>query len=275
MQMQTQIAVAHRPAVASGAPVREIHRAVLLVAAATAVAVALTVILGVIPSARDIWVPTTEGSEGTVPALWAGTIANLVFAGLLALAALGRATRRTAVRRLVVVLAAGCLVQALMFLDAGAAFAGGDPEMETATRWVRVAALGDAIAALLVLGNGLAPPATPAGRWSLRLAGAFLVFLVLFFGGVAAGQRGGETFFSNPYLAFTILAAGGAGVAAGAVAAFAIARRHERSPLLVLALLLGLVVLFFAVGETIGHGEPQPSSGGLEYSTGQRPIGRT
>ncbi len=164
-------AIMRQPSVTLGAPVREIHRLVLVAAGATAAVVAVIVILGVTPSARDIWVPRTTGSGGTLPALWISTIANLVFASLLMLAVVFRATRRTVMRRLVVVLAAGALVQALMFLDAAAAFSTGGAEMKQATSWVRYAALGDATAALLVLGSVVAKVRNAIARVLAALPG--------------------------------------------------------------------------------------------------------
>lgn len=50
-------------------------------------------------------------------------------------------------------------------------------------------------------------PETRAGWWAVGLTAAFFVLLGLFQSLVAGGQRG-DTFFSNPSLALTILAAG-------------------------------------------------------------------
>jgi len=77
------------------------------------------------------------------------------------------------------------------------------------------------------------------------------VFFVLFQALVAAGQRGGDMFFSNPSLAVTILVAGAAAIAGGVTAGVAIEAKGERSLLVVAALLLGLLVLTFVLGELI------------------------
>ncbi len=64
---------------------------------------------------------------------------------------------------------------------------------------------------------------------------------------VAAGQTGGDTIFSNLFL--SIPALGAAALTAGAFAAFAVVRRRERSVLVLAAMIFGLLVLVFVVGE--------------------------
>lgn len=96
-------------------------------------------------------------------------------------------------------------------------------------------------------------PATRLGWWSLVLEAVSWLFIGVFAALVEAGQRGGDTFFSNPSLTSTILAAGVSGVAAGVVSALAIILRRERSLLVFLTLLLGLFVLVFRLGELVGH----------------------
>ena len=94
-------------------------------------------------------------------------------------------------------------------------------------------------------------PSTRLGWASLWLLGGFLVFYALFQILVASGQRGGETFFSNPWLALSILIAAGSAIAAGAAAIVAILWRQERSILMVLSLMLGLLVAVFVLGEIV------------------------
>lgn len=92
-------------------------------------------------------------------------------------------------------------------------------------------------------------PATRLGRWSLGLVLCFWAFIGLASILVAAGQEGGDRFFSNLWLAVPMLIAGTAGVAAGAAAGVAVLRRGERSVLVVLTSLWGLVVALFWLGE--------------------------
>ena len=94
-------------------------------------------------------------------------------------------------------------------------------------------------------------PSTRLGWASLWLLVGFLVFYALFQILVASGQRGGETFFSNPWLALSILIAAGSAIAAGATAIVAILWRQERSILMFLSLMLGLLVAVFVLGEIL------------------------
>lgn len=68
---------------------------------------------------------------------------------------------------------------------------------------------------------------------------------------VTFGQRGGETFFSNPGLAITGILAAAAGVLAFIVGIIAIIKHKERSILVYLSTLLGLFILLFVVGEIV------------------------
>jgi hypothetical protein len=92
-------------------------------------------------------------------------------------------------------------------------------------------------------------PNTRSGWWSVGLMVGFLVFFSLFLTLVASGQRGGETFVSNPWLAWSILPAVGSAIAAGMMATVAIFWRRERSIFSFIALFLGLLVLVFVFGE--------------------------
>ena len=94
-------------------------------------------------------------------------------------------------------------------------------------------------------------PSTRLGWWSVGLSVGFLFFFCLFQTLVASGQRGGETFFSNPWLALSILPAAGSAIAAGVAAIGALFWRRERSILSVMALFLGLIVAIFVLGEII------------------------
>ena len=94
-------------------------------------------------------------------------------------------------------------------------------------------------------------PSTTAGRWSAALlAGAAVCFAAFFFL-VMSGQRGGDTFFSNPWLSGTILVAAGLAIAAGIVGLTAAIRHGERSVLVGIAIVLGLLVVLFVVGEVV------------------------
>ena len=92
-------------------------------------------------------------------------------------------------------------------------------------------------------------PTTRPGRIAARLLLLAAVCLAAFFSLIAAGERGGDTFFSNPALAVPILAAAALAIAAGAGAGFAIVRRRERSPVAIGAAVIGALVLAYTIAE--------------------------
>ncbi len=94
-------------------------------------------------------------------------------------------------------------------------------------------------------------PKTPLGKWSTGLIIAFIVFIVVFQLLVVSGQRGGKTFSSNLVLTIPILLAGTSGVFAFLTGLIGVIRNRERSILVFLAMLIGLFVLFFCLGEVI------------------------
>ena len=94
-------------------------------------------------------------------------------------------------------------------------------------------------------------PKTPLGKWSTGLIGAFVVFFVTFILIVTSGQRGDDTFdFSDPLL-IPLLLAGASGVLAFLTGLIGVIRNKERSILVFLAMLIGLYVLVFGLGEVI------------------------
>lgn len=91
-------------------------------------------------------------------------------------------------------------------------------------------------------------PLTSMGKWAGRLLALSAGFFTVFFGLVATGQRGGETFFSNPALSIAILAAAGAAVAAGGVGVIA-SQRHDRSVVVILSIIAGTLVTLWVAAE--------------------------
>jgi hypothetical protein len=94
-------------------------------------------------------------------------------------------------------------------------------------------------------------PKTPLGKWSTGFIVAFVLLFVAFLLLVASGQRGGETFFSNLVLTIPMLLAGTSGVFAFLTGLISVIRNRERSILVFLAMLIGLFVLLFGLGEII------------------------
>lgn len=94
-------------------------------------------------------------------------------------------------------------------------------------------------------------PKTSLGKWSVRFILVFFGLLATFYLLVASGQRGGETFFSNPLLSIPILGAGISGAASFFTGIISIFKQKERSILVYLATAIGLSVLLFALGEIL------------------------
>jgi len=94
-------------------------------------------------------------------------------------------------------------------------------------------------------------PKTHLGKWSVGLIIAFFLFLTFFYLLVASGQRGGDTFFSNPVLTVPILIAGICGISSFFTGIIGIIKRKERSVFVFLATIMGFFVLFFCLGEIL------------------------
>jgi len=108
-------------------------------------------------------------------------------------------------------------------------------------------------ASMLRLTAFLKWPDTKSGKWAVYAIFGFFGSLVIFYGLVAAGLRGGETFFSNPALAIPILLAASCGIASAFLAFWALVFKKDRKLLLAMCLLVGAFVLYFTIGELIGH----------------------
>ena len=80
---------------------------------------------------------------------------------------------------------------------------------------------------------------------------AFFLFFSLFQLLVALGQRGGETFFSNLALTIPGLLAASCAVTGFVVGMVGVIKSRERSILVYFAILIGLFVLIFVLGEII------------------------
>ena len=91
-------------------------------------------------------------------------------------------------------------------------------------------------------------PSTDLGKWAGGLLVLALACFAAFFGFVMAGQRGGDTFFSNLTLTIPILISALAAIAGGVVGVMA--RRHDdRSIVVKLAVFIGAVVVLWIAAE--------------------------
>ena len=96
-------------------------------------------------------------------------------------------------------------------------------------------------------------PKTNLGKRSAWLIVAFAVSMASFGILVASGQRGGDTFFSNPILTIPVLIAATSGIAAFITGIISIVRRKERSISVYVAVAFGLIVLIVALAQISPH----------------------
>ena len=94
-------------------------------------------------------------------------------------------------------------------------------------------------------------PKSRLGKWSVGLIVVFFLLFATLQLLVASGQRGGNTFFDNPVLAFTGIGMGIAGVLAFFTGIAGIMRYKERNVFLFLSIAIGLFVLTFWLGEIL------------------------
>ena len=92
-------------------------------------------------------------------------------------------------------------------------------------------------------------PKTVLGKWSVGLAISFIVFFVLLIILSAAGQKGGDTFFSNLSLSIPGLLAIVSGVAAFFTGVISVIFMKERAVLTFLAIAIGLLLIVFIIGD--------------------------
>lgn len=92
------------------------------------------------------------------------------------------------------------------------------------------------------------PRSRPA-RLSLNLTLVAVILFAVFFGLVAMGQKGGDTFFSNPWLSGVITAGAACSIGAAIAGLWAIVREQERSISVFVTTTIGLLVLLYVILE--------------------------
>jgi hypothetical protein len=95
-------------------------------------------------------------------------------------------------------------------------------------------------------------PKTTLGKWSAICLGLFVLFLIIGQIVVATGQQGGDTFFDNLYISIPMSLAALAAVFAFILGITSLIKSKERSPLVIIATVIGLVIIVFLAGEFLG-----------------------
>ena len=94
-------------------------------------------------------------------------------------------------------------------------------------------------------------PSTFLGNWSVRLFIFFLLCAIALYSLIAAGQRGGDTFFSNPALAITMLITGILAVSSFFTGIIGIIKNRERAIFVYISTAIGIFVLLWVLAEII------------------------
>jgi tellurite resistance protein TehA-like permease len=92
-------------------------------------------------------------------------------------------------------------------------------------------------------------PETCLGKWSTWFFVACIVFLIIFQILVASGQHGGETFQDNIPLSINALMFAISGISAFFTGILGIMMHKERSILVFIFTIIGLLILLFILGE--------------------------
>jgi hypothetical protein len=92
-------------------------------------------------------------------------------------------------------------------------------------------------------------PRTVPGKCSAWLIVAFIILFAAFWLFVVSGQRGGQGFFDNLLLTIPMLLAGASAVASFFTGLAGVIVYRERAILVYTAMVIGLCVLLFIIGE--------------------------
>ena len=94
-------------------------------------------------------------------------------------------------------------------------------------------------------------PESQLGKWSVGFMIALVIFLGLLFLFIAFEQRGGETFFSNLYLAIPTICMGITGVSAFFTGIIGIIKDKDYSVLIIVSTIIGFIVLLWIFAEIL------------------------
>ena len=92
-------------------------------------------------------------------------------------------------------------------------------------------------------------PKTKLGKWSIGLIVAFFLFLIIGMIVVSTGQTGGETIFDNLYISIPMISAVISAIASFFTGIISIIWKKERGILIFISTIIGLLILWFIVGE--------------------------
>jgi len=94
-------------------------------------------------------------------------------------------------------------------------------------------------------------PKTKFGKYSILFILLFFFFLITFFLFVRSGQRGGDTFFSNLYLAIPGLLAGVSAILSFIFGLVSLIKEKSRSLLVIISTIIGFLITLFILAEIL------------------------
>lgn len=92
-------------------------------------------------------------------------------------------------------------------------------------------------------------PESQLGKWSVGFMIALVTFIGLLFLFIAFGHRGGDSFFSNLYLALPTICIGITGVSSFFTGIIGIIKDKDYSVLIIMSTIIGFFVLFWIFAE--------------------------
>ncbi len=94
-------------------------------------------------------------------------------------------------------------------------------------------------------------PKTRLGKLSIGLIIAFFLLLITSMLIVASGQEGGETIFDNLWISIPMISGVICAIASFITGIISIIRKKERAILVFISTAIGLLVLWFVIGEIL------------------------
>ncbi|XOU94230.1 MAG: hypothetical protein ACNFW9_05290 [Candidatus Kerfeldbacteria bacterium] len=92
---------------------------------------------------------------------------------------------------------------------------------------------------------------TKLGKWSVGLMGSFILWMMILIILIITGQKGGDTFFSNPLLSISAVIAALSGFISLIVGLVAIIKHKEKAALVYISTFLSLLITIYIFAEII------------------------
>ncbi len=101
--------------------------------------------------------------------------------------------------------------------------------------------------------NFLSFPKTRLGWWAIGCSSLFFLLFILWLFYVISTPIERPTFFSDPLHVVLLLGAAVSAISGAIIASIAFVVKHERSLFILLSVILGVIVIYWAIAELTGH----------------------